>query len=224
MRFQIDPGVRSHEHQFARLPRRAPSTLSRIQRTLGPRSRWPAAGPTFLLEAGLPPSRENSSTSHVRAVSCHMRALAPARRCGPAPRAVSRWLRMPPAMSPAPARLLQPPRRSPPARVTRSPPHRARPARLGTDLLVFLLVDADHLAAWSKIMHRVLVVPWSIAAAQRHHHRLRPRAHRVRVAGGAGSAWVLHGRSERAEDAADERATTGIQGSPSPRGPCPRSA
>ena len=40
------------------------------------------------------------------------------------------------------------------------------PARLRQDLFVFELMAADLGAAWSKIMQRVLVVPWSIAATK----------------------------------------------------------
>ena len=111
VRFQIShvsmlPNSRSPDSALSR----APSTLSSVQRILGPEKYVASGSPTCSWKRAWPPSLENSSTSLSVRVSCHTSAL-----CTGSPvflshtSVVSRWLVMPtPAMSSAlaPASLI----------------------------------------------------------------------------------------------------------------------
>ena len=170
------PPVRFQITQVSMLPNssspasarsRAPSTLSRIHPTFGPRSRSRAAGRSCRRKRSWPPSAASSSHELVGArVLPDDRVVD--RLAGRAVPDDCRLALVGDAQRGDVARRRRPVER-PSDHLLRALPDLHRvvldPARLGIDLLVLLLVEPTTLPPWSKIMQRVLVVPWSSAAA-----------------------------------------------------------
>ena len=146
-------------HQVSMLPKasspasaraRAPSTLSRIQRTFGPEKYVAIGRPVLSRKRSWPPSAISSLQIWSVRVSCQTSALwmaCPVERSHTT--VVSRWFVMPmAARSPADRLCLL---ERPGDHLLTAGPDLGGvvldPARLGEDLLVLLLVDAHHVAA-----------------------------------------------------------------------------